>query len=171
MIGMSGSVLDVVDEAQLAGDVPTVVHFWAAWCRPCAAVDAVLGELCGRHPGLRFARAEAEALPRLAQRYAVRVVHPTDPAKSVVHGGPNKKWNPTGAMSQGYNIIRRERLLDPASGFMVEGRVIFEADITKVSGQSTARRLDEIKEVPASLVRDVTAMWEASATVPLVNSC
>ena len=48
-----------------------VVHFTARWCRPCVRVAAVLAELAGRHPAVRFAEVDLDARPEAAHRDAV----------------------------------------------------------------------------------------------------
>ena len=81
------SVLDVVDAThldKLAGAGAVVVHFWAEWCQPCQALDAVLEQLATKHAGLRFARVEAEACPSLSQAWAIKVV----PTFVIVRGSP-----------------------------------------------------------------------------------
>jgi thioredoxin 1 len=54
------------DEA-IAGD-PLLVDFWAPWCRPCKALEPVLGELSSSIP---VARVNVDEHPALGARYDV----------------------------------------------------------------------------------------------------
>ena len=51
-----------------------VTHFWASWCEPCGAMDALMRELAAARPAVTFARVEAEACDALAERYDVSAV-------------------------------------------------------------------------------------------------
>jgi len=51
-----------------------VTHFWASWCEPCGAMDALMRELAAARPAVTFARVEAEACDDLAERYDVSAV-------------------------------------------------------------------------------------------------
>lgn len=87
---MSG-VTDITTEDQFAKLVAsrqaTVVHFWAPWAVPCLQLHAVFAELAQRHPGIAFARVEAEELPDLATRYGVESVPHVTFIKKTVEGG------------------------------------------------------------------------------------
>jgi Grx4 family monothiol glutaredoxin len=73
-----GSVVDVVDAGQLAklvaGKGLVVVHFWADWAKPCAALNKVLDELAKKHQAACFGRVEAEQCPELAEQHKITVV-------------------------------------------------------------------------------------------------
>ena len=51
-----------------------VVHFWAAWCEPCAFLDSVLGQLSADSPSVAALRVEAEEAGDVSEKYGVSVV-------------------------------------------------------------------------------------------------
>lgn len=65
-------------------NVPVVVDFWAAWCRPCRDLGALLVRLADEAQGrFRLARVNVDENPNLALRYGVRSL-PT--VKAFVNG-------------------------------------------------------------------------------------
>jgi thiol-disulfide isomerase/thioredoxin len=50
---------------------PTVVHFSAVWCGPCAAVRRVVIEVCGELPGVSHVEIDMDANPEAARRLSV----------------------------------------------------------------------------------------------------
>lgn len=51
-----------------------VVHFWAAWCEPCAFLDTVLAQLAADSPAVTALRVEAEEAADISEQYNVSVV-------------------------------------------------------------------------------------------------
>jgi thioredoxin 1 len=54
-------------DAAISGN-PVLVDFWAPWCRPCRALEPILGELESRVP---VARLNVDEHPEIAARYEV----------------------------------------------------------------------------------------------------
>ena len=52
----------------------SVVAFSAKWCPPCMVMDPIYEEAAGRFPGLRFLKANQEAVPDLFNRYGVQAI-------------------------------------------------------------------------------------------------
>jgi thiol-disulfide isomerase/thioredoxin len=50
---------------------PTVLHFSAAWCGPCAAVRRVVDEVCEELPGVAHVENDMDAKPEAARRLSV----------------------------------------------------------------------------------------------------
>jgi thiol-disulfide isomerase/thioredoxin len=50
---------------------PTVVHFSAVWCGPCARVRAVVNQVCGELPGVAHVEIDMDANPAAARRLSV----------------------------------------------------------------------------------------------------
>jgi thiol-disulfide isomerase/thioredoxin len=61
------------DSAELGlSDVgPTVVHFSAAWCGPCASVRRVVDQVCEDLPGVAHMEIDIDANPVAAKRFSV----------------------------------------------------------------------------------------------------
>jgi putative thioredoxin len=54
-------------------NVPVVVDFWAAWCRPCKQLSPMLEALATKaHGAFRLAKVDVDQNPNLALRYGVR---------------------------------------------------------------------------------------------------
>jgi thiol-disulfide isomerase/thioredoxin len=50
---------------------PTVVHFSAAWCAPCAAVRRVVDDVCEELPAVAHVEIDMDANPEAARRLSV----------------------------------------------------------------------------------------------------
>jgi thiol-disulfide isomerase/thioredoxin len=50
---------------------PTVVHFSAVWCGPCAGVRRVVGQVCAELPAVAHVEIDMDANPAAARRLSV----------------------------------------------------------------------------------------------------
>ncbi|AGB25791.1 Thioredoxin [Mycobacterium sp. JS623] len=50
---------------------PTIVHFSADWCGPCAAVRRVVDQVCDELPGVAHVEIDMDANPQAARRLSV----------------------------------------------------------------------------------------------------
>jgi thiol-disulfide isomerase/thioredoxin len=50
---------------------PTVVHFSAVWCGPCAGVREVVNQVCDELPGVAHVEIDMDANPAAARRLSV----------------------------------------------------------------------------------------------------
>ena len=50
---------------------PTIVHFSADWCGPCAAVRRVVDQVCDELPGVAHVEIDMDANPEAARRLSV----------------------------------------------------------------------------------------------------
>jgi thiol-disulfide isomerase/thioredoxin len=55
----------------LAADRPTVLHFSAVWCGPCAGVRRVVDEVCAALPGVAHVEIDMDDNPAAARRLSV----------------------------------------------------------------------------------------------------
>jgi len=55
----------------LSGTGPTVVHFSAPWCGPCARVRQVVSEVCDGLGNVAHVEVDLDSNPVLAQRFSV----------------------------------------------------------------------------------------------------
>jgi len=55
----------------LSSTGPTVLHFSAEWCGPCAAVRRVVDEVCKDLPGVAHVEIDMDANPEAARRLSV----------------------------------------------------------------------------------------------------
>jgi thiol-disulfide isomerase/thioredoxin len=67
------SALDAPETAELglSRTGPTVVHFSAVWCGPCAAVRRVVDEVCSELPDVAHVEIDMDANPAAARRLSV----------------------------------------------------------------------------------------------------
>ena len=50
---------------------PTIVHFTAVWCGPCAAVRRVVDQVCGQLPQVAHVEVDMDENPALARKFSV----------------------------------------------------------------------------------------------------
>ena len=55
----------------LSGTAPTIVHFSAVWCGPCAGVRRVVNQVCGELPDVAHVEIDMDANPGAARRLSV----------------------------------------------------------------------------------------------------
>jgi thiol-disulfide isomerase/thioredoxin len=71
----TGSKTDATDQDTsdlgLSGTGPTVVHFSADWCGPCASVRRVVDQVCADLPDVAHVEIDIDANPVAARRLAV----------------------------------------------------------------------------------------------------
>ena len=66
------------------GDIPLLVDYWAAWCRPCRIMAPIFEQAAGRlEPQVRLGKVDTEAEPDLAGRFAIRNI----PSLALYHHG------------------------------------------------------------------------------------
>ena len=58
-------------ELGLSGTGPTVVHFGAVWCGPCAGVRRVVDQVCAELPAVAHVEIDMDANPDAARRLSV----------------------------------------------------------------------------------------------------
>jgi thiol-disulfide isomerase/thioredoxin len=64
--------LDVdVSDLGLSRTGPTVVHFSAVWCGPCAGVRRVVNQVCADLPGVAHVEIDLDANPAAARKLSV----------------------------------------------------------------------------------------------------
>ncbi len=80
-----------LDETVAAATVPLVVDVWAAWCRPCTMLDAVLDTVADElGDAIEIRSLDHEAHPDVARRFGVMslptllVFHNGEPVKRIV---------------------------------------------------------------------------------------
>jgi thiol-disulfide isomerase/thioredoxin len=79
LLTLRAGMLKAADEASnvdtsglgLSPDGPTIVHFTATWCGPCAAVRRVVDQVCGELPRVAHVEIDIDANPEAARRLSV----------------------------------------------------------------------------------------------------
>jgi thiol-disulfide isomerase/thioredoxin len=67
----AGSTVVDTSDLGLSGTGPTVLHFSAAWCGPCAGVRRVVDEVCKELPQVAHVEIDMDANPDAARRLSV----------------------------------------------------------------------------------------------------
>ena len=60
-----------ISDLGLSHTGPTVVHFSAVWCGPCAGVRRVVDQVCAELPGVAHVEIDMDANPAAARRLSV----------------------------------------------------------------------------------------------------
>ena len=60
-----------VGDLGLSRTGPTIVHFSAVWCGPCAGVRQVVNRVCADNPGVAHVEIDMDADPAAARRLSV----------------------------------------------------------------------------------------------------
>jgi thiol-disulfide isomerase/thioredoxin len=68
---VAGSQPVDISDLGLSGTGPTVVHFSAVWCGPCAGVRRVVNEVCNDLPAVAHVEIDMDANPQAARRLSV----------------------------------------------------------------------------------------------------
>lgn len=68
--GNRAAAIDTSDLG-LSRDGPTIVHFSAVWCGPCAGVRRVVDQFCADLPGVAHVEIDMDANPGAARRLSV----------------------------------------------------------------------------------------------------
>lgn len=79
LLTLRAGMLKAADEASnvdtsdlgLSSDGPTIVHFTATWCGPCAAVRRVVDQVCEELPSVAHVEIDMDANPEAARRLSV----------------------------------------------------------------------------------------------------
>lgn len=76
---MSEDYIEVADdkfeEQVVKSSLPTIVDFWATWCRPCLALAPIVESLAGQYKGqVQVAKMNIDENPKTPARYAVRSI-------------------------------------------------------------------------------------------------
>jgi thiol-disulfide isomerase/thioredoxin len=71
---------------------PTVVHFSAPWCGPCAAVRRVVDEVCEELPAVSHVEIDIDANPEAARRLSVLSL----PTTLIFDAGGRPRYRTTG---------------------------------------------------------------------------
>jgi thiol-disulfide isomerase/thioredoxin len=71
---------------------PTVVHFSAPWCGPCAAVRRVVDEVCDELPAVTHVEIDIDANPEAARRLSVLSL----PTTLIFDAGGRPRYRTTG---------------------------------------------------------------------------
>jgi thiol-disulfide isomerase/thioredoxin len=79
LVTLRAGMLKAADEASnvdtsdlgLSSDGPTILHFTATWCGPCAAVRRVVDQVCDELPTVAHVEIDMDANPEAARRLSV----------------------------------------------------------------------------------------------------
>jgi thiol-disulfide isomerase/thioredoxin len=100
LLTLRAGMLKAADEASnvdtsglgLSSDGPTIVHFTATWCGPCAAVRRVVDQVCVELPGVAHVEIDMDANPEAARRLSVLSL----PTTLIFDGDGRPRYRATG---------------------------------------------------------------------------
>lgn len=76
----------------LSGTGPTIVHFTAVWCGPCAAVRRVIHQVCSDLPQVTHIEIDMDANPQAARELSVLSL----PTTFIFDSGRRQRYRSTG---------------------------------------------------------------------------
>jgi thiol-disulfide isomerase/thioredoxin len=76
----------------LSATGPTILHFSAEWCGPCAAVRQVVDQVCKELPGVAHVEIDMDANPEAARRLSVMSL----PTTLIFDAGGRPRYRTTG---------------------------------------------------------------------------
>lgn len=74
---------------------PTILHFSATWCGPCAAVRRVVDQVCAELPAVKHVEVDMDANPAAAKRLSVLSL----PTTIIFDSGGHPRYRATGVPS------------------------------------------------------------------------
>ena len=74
---------------------PTILHFSATWCGPCAAVRRVVDQVCAAVPAVKHVEVDMDANPEAAKRLSVLSL----PTTIIFDAGGHPRYRATGVPS------------------------------------------------------------------------
>ena len=74
---------------------PTILHFSATWCGPCAAVRRVVDQVCAGLPEVKHVEVDMDANPEAAKRLSVLSL----PTTIIFDSGGHPRYRATGVPS------------------------------------------------------------------------
>jgi thiol-disulfide isomerase/thioredoxin len=91
----------------LSATGPTIVHFTAVWCGPCAAVRRVVDQVCAEVPGVAHIEIDMDTNPEVARRLSVMSL----PTTLIFDSGGRPRYRTTGVPNAADLRSALERLL------------------------------------------------------------
>lgn len=76
----------------LSNTGPTILHFSATWCGPCAAVRRIVDQVCGQLPSVAQVEVDMDANPEAAKRLSVLSL----PTTIIFDAGGHPRYRTTG---------------------------------------------------------------------------
>lgn len=72
-------MIDITDknfkEEVLKANIPTLVDFWASWCKPCLQMATIIDNISEEYSGkLKVVKCNVDENPRLPSQYGIRAI-------------------------------------------------------------------------------------------------